>query len=248
MRYLMVLVLSLSISSQAFCSPSDPMEPGLSKDGLYEVSGRSWGKAREFGEQIERGELPGRTNAAIDALVRFGAYKLKRNGYKTKAKQLVEQWEGKYSQYLAVNAYGVYDLGDHAPLSKWLADKTAMLELLLGTEVMKLTRLYDLKVINYGLPMVFRCLDHVDEVEYGKHFVPLSGVVIYWTSFFVCVGGTWGTGFMFCGPLAMGAEFITTKWIAPKLNHKVWTWACKPASPIVNVPDNGLPVPEYVPN
>lgn len=226
---------ALSLSHQASASPSDPLEPGLSTDQLYEVSDRSWGKANDYSSAVERQELPARTNAALNAIVRFAAFKLKAKGYKSKSRRLIYEWEHQYGNYLVAR-----DLGDHAPLSKWLADQVNMLELILGTDVMKWTRLYDLKVINYALPMVFKCLDHADEVEFGKHFIPLSGVVVYWTTFFVCVGGTWGTGFIFCGPLAMGTEFLTTHFVAPKLNPIVWKWSCKPA-------DGGVLLPEFVP-
>ena len=245
LRLAVILALHSVIATAKSPAPSpgsDPLiqgqsEPGLSPDGMIEVSDRSRGKARTFGQQIRRGELPQRTNKALDAMVRFAAYKLKRSGNTTQADKLIKEWENQYSRYLE----NARDLGDHAPLSKWLADKISLLELILGTQLMKATRLYDLKVINYGLPMVFRCLDHADEVEYGKHFIPLTGVVIYWTSFFVCVGGTWGTGFLFCGPLAMGAEFLTVNLIAPRLNHFCWNLACRPNDRM------GLELPEFVP-
>lgn len=218
-------------------SPSDPLEPGLSKDNLYEVSDRTWSLANKFSDEIERRELPKRTNESLNAIIRFAAYKLKKTGHKVQANKLIREWENQYSEILVAR-----DLGDHAPLSKWLAEKTAMLELILGTELMKALRLYDLKVINYALPMVFKCLDNANEIEYGKHFIPLAGVVVYWTTFFVCVGGTWGTGFLWCGPISMGTEFLTTHFIAPKLNGSVWKWACKPP-----IEGYGLLIPEFVP-
>ena len=239
-RQLVVWVTGVTLLCQplANASPSDPLEPGLSKDNLYEVSDRTWGMANKFGEQIEARKLPERTNAALDAMVRFAAFKLKAKGHKIQAKKLIAEWENQYEGFHLRR-----DLGDHAPMSKWLAEKIDILEFILGTEVMKALRLYDLKVINYGLPMVFKCLDNASEVEFGKHFIPLSGVVIYWTSFFACVGFTWGTGFLWCGPVSMGAEFLTTSFVAPKLNPVVWKWSCKPQV----VPGRGVDLPEYVP-
>ena len=109
-----------------------------------------------------------------------------------------------------------------------------MLEFTLGKDIVYALRLSDIHTINHAIPVVFKCIDQVDEVEYFKHFVHdedgpyrgLAPVVVYWTTFFVCVGGTWGTGFLFCGPIAMGTEWLTKNYVGPKLNEPLWKRAC----------------------
>jgi hypothetical protein len=224
MKYVILpfLIGRLALGCEGGTLPPERCEPNAN-DTAYEVSDRTYGLANAYGSAVEQGRLAERTNFALNALIRLAAHKLRQRGYRTKAKQLVYEWEHRWNGYLMRR-----DLGDHRPLSQWLAEKYAMIEAILGENLCKLLRLYDIKVINYAIPVVFSCVDKVDEAEYGRHFVPLSGVVVFWTSFFVCVGATWGTGFLFCSPLAMGAEFLVVRLVAPKLNPTAWRWACKP--------------------
>ncbi len=101
-----------------------------------------------------------------------------------------------------------------------------MLELILGVEVCKALRLIDIKIINYAIPVVFKCVDQVDEAEYERHFVPFCKVVSFWVTFFSCVGFTYGTGFLYCSPIAIGVEWIVGNHVAPRLNEGVWKRVC----------------------
>jgi hypothetical protein len=141
-------------------------------------------------------------------------------GKKAEAQKLLNEWDFRWSGYF------LRGLGDHAPFSQWVAEKYAMIELILGVDICHALRLDDIKILNYGVPVVFSCVDDVDPEEYGLHFIPFAGTVVYWTSFFACVGGTWGTGFLFCSPISWGAEFVTEKWIAPALNEPAWNMFC----------------------
>ena len=199
-----------------------PMEPSRDEP-VYEVSDRTQSMSSDYGREIESGRLRERTNMALDAMIRFAAFKLRLKGYPQTADKIIKEWEGQWSGY--IERVG-RDIGDHKPLSEWIAQKYAVIELILGEDLCHALRLDDIKIINYGIPVVFSCVDNVGEVEYGKHFIPFSGTVIYWTSFFACVGGTWGTGFLWCAPISWGCEFLTEKFVAPKLNHTVWNWSC----------------------
>lgn len=222
------LLIALILASQVCLAIEE--EPVM-QAGEPEISKRTEEKASKFEKDVRAGRLKARTNAALNAMVRLGAYQLKRKGYKKESAQLIKEWEKQWDGYLLLER----GIGDHKPLSAWLAEKTAMLEFLLGKEVMRALRLSDLITINYALPVVFSCVDNVDEFEYANHFVDdldngyrgLGPVVVYWTTFFSCVGFTWGSGFLFCSPIAMGTEWITLSFIAPKLNRPLWKWACK---------------------
>lgn len=224
MNRLLLIAMACLVLSAARAFPCDPYEPSAQcKSEPVEVSDQARRQADTFRRDIERGRLRERTNGALNAIIRFGAFKLKQKGYDAEAKQILGDWETKWDGYIVRAAR---DLGDHRPLSQWLADVYKKIEGKLGPDICHALRLDDIKILNYGIPVVFSCVDDVDEAEFGRHFVPFSGTVIYWTSFFVCVGGTWGTGFFFCGPIAMGCEFLTERWIAPKLNPRVWNLSC----------------------
>lgn len=200
------------------------------------VSNDNMAEARAFSAQVERGQLKEKTNVALDAMVRFAAWKLNQKGHPKESKRLLSEWEGRWSVVLLSR-----DLGDHRPMSKWLADKYAMLEFTLGKDLCHMLRLDDIKTVNYALPVVFKCVDNVDEREYSKHFIPLCGVVAYWGSLAACTGLTFGTGFFFCGPIAMSVEWLTENVFAPKINGSAWKRACRPGR------EDGLVLPEFIP-
>lgn len=218
MRHLCIVV---ALWSQLALPCGKPGEPSNCGNEAVEVSTRTERMANEFEGQIRAGELRERTNLALNAMVRFAVFKLRAKGKKLEARRLENEWDSQWNGYLLRR-----DLGDHKPLSNWLAEKYAILEFIFGEQFMQFTRLVDLKIINFGIPVVFACVDNVDEAEFYLHFVPLTKVTIYWTSFFTCVGGTWGTGFLFCSPIAWGCEYITGRWIAPKLNPFVFKLSC----------------------
>lgn len=222
-KLILVLIACLALVSLRAMGCGKPGEPSNCGNEAVEVSDRVWKLSEGFSEEVQQGRMRERTNGALNAMIRFAAFKLKTKGHKKEAALLVNEWETRWNGYLMRVGR---DIGDHRPLSQWLAEKYDMLELILGVDICHMLRLDDLKTVNYGIPVVFSCVDNVDVVEFEKHFVPFSGVVIYWTSFFTCVGGTWGTGFLFCSPISWGCEFVTEKWIAPKLNETVWGWSC----------------------
>lgn len=216
------LLLVVALYSGLALSCGNPGEPSNCGDEVMQVSDKTERLTQEFEADVRAGRLRERTNFALNAMVRFAIFKLKAKGHKIQAAKLQSEWENKW-QYDLLRR----DLGDHRPLSAWLAEKYEILEFILGTGFMELTRLVDLKIINYAIPVVFSCVDDVDVVEFSKHFIPLSKVTIYWGSFFACVGGTWGTGFLFCSPISMGCEFLTGRFVAPRLNEPVWRWSCQ---------------------
>ena len=221
MRYLLLWAMFVAKLALPCVNDGSPINE-CAKSDIVEVSDRTLNLASRFEKDIERGRLKERTNFALNAIVKLAVWKLRRTGNTVQADKLQDEWEGQWEGYLLKR-----DLGDHKPLSKWLAEKYAMLEFILGEAVCEMLRLTDIKIINYGIPVVFSCVDNVDVDEFYKHFVPLSGTTIYWVTVFGCVGATWGSGFLFCAPVGMGAELLTEKFVAPKLNPKVWKWSCQ---------------------
>lgn len=219
----------LAISLTLFAVYSFADEEPIMQSGKPEVSKRTQRIANKYEKDLRSGRIKERTNHALDSIVRLSVYKLRRTGHKAEAAQFLKEWEEQY-QYILIGR----GIGDHKPLSTWLAAKYDMLELILGKEICHALRLSDIKTINYAVPVVFACEDHVTEAEFFLHFVAddtngyrgLGPVVAYWTTFIVCVGGTWGTGFLFCSPIAMGVEYLSDSFICPRLNEPIWKLSC----------------------
>ena len=199
-----------------------------------EISRRTKKKTDQFERDIKAGHLAYDTDRALNALIRLGWYKLSRVGQKEAANKMLREWEGQWQGEVS-RLWLTRGIGDHRPLSQWLAEKYTMMEFLLGKDVCHALRLDDIKTINFGIPVVISCVDNVDEVEYGRHFIAdevngyrgLGPVVAFWVTEFACVGFTWGTGFLYCGPIAMGVEYLTKQFVAPRLNHPLWNLVCQ---------------------
>lgn len=220
-----VIAIVMLLSNLAISCPTTT-EPQACPDPVFEVSDTSKRQIRAFKRDLEDGKLRNRTDDALNSLISFASYKLKQKGHRADAIKLQREWTTKWKGELLRIGRAPGD-HSHKPLSLWLQQKTDMLTLILGIEVMKATRLWDLVVINDSIPIVFSCEDNVGEDEFGTYFVPFTGVIIYWVSWGTCTGLTWGTGFFFCGPIAMGCEFLDTQFLAPKLNPTIWNWSCQ---------------------
>jgi hypothetical protein len=174
---------------------------------------------------LRNGKLLERTHVSLNVLVRFGAFQLRRNGHSDEADKLLDEWQNKFSP-MFLNPKG---LGDHAPLSDWLANWYVVMELLLGESFMKMTHLDDINIINFAIPVVFNpCDPEWDKPEYNLHFTPLAGVLTYWVTWGVCVGATWGSGILFiCTPIASAGEHIMITFFAPKISDRIYDRRCE---------------------
>lgn len=204
-------------------------EEPVMMSGDYEISSRTRNIANQFERDVKAGGLRYRVDRSLDAIIKLAVYKLKRVGKKKVADQILKEWQDQF-EWTLVEDRGITS---HAPLSQWIADKTLQLEFLLGKDVMASLRLTDLIVLNFAIPVVLACEDNVDLAEYGQHFVrddwygwALGPVTVYWTTFFSCVGASWGTGFLYCSPIASGSEFLTGQLVAPNLNEFLWDLVC----------------------
>lgn len=166
----------------------------------------------------------------VDAACKMLAAK----GYKKDAKKLKEEYEASfqnaaYLYYLNVQNTGI---GDHRPLSEWLATWYDKLEARLGKFIMEITRLKDIKIFNYCLVV---CLNPKGDPkispitpwgqdEYTVHFVPLMGAISYWLSWGACVGATWGMGAIafVCSSVSWGIEYMVMTYVAPDLSVRIY--------------------------
>lgn len=199
----------------------------------YELSPRTERMAKQYENDIKSGRLAKRSSQALNAIIRLAAYKLNRVGHKKQAKDLIYEWEHRWDGEI-VRLAESRGIGDHKPLSKWLADKFDMMEFILGKSICEALRLTDIKTINFSIPIVISCVDNISQEEFRSHFVfdyandykGLCPVVVYWVSFFSCVGASWGTGFIACAPISTGTEWLALNFVAPKLSEPLWKLSC----------------------
>lgn len=193
--------------------------------GVFNYQPSLDGLEQEF-ESGNRVSLARKTDAALEGMIRLAVWKLQRTGHNDEAIEVWNQWDGFYRGYL-VREVMKEGLGDHEPLSRWLADVYAKLVDLFGESAVKFMHLDDINIANFAIPVVFHMKqiggDVIDAPEYALHFVPFSGVVAYWGTWGACEAVTMGTGwFIVCTPAGMAAEYVTVTYIAPRFSDRVW--------------------------
>jgi hypothetical protein len=181
----------------------------------------------------DRVETAKKVDKSLQNMVRLATFTLRKKGYYEEATRIEQEYSERYSNYTFSHAIGaVQDIGDHPPMWEWLDKLEKDLRALLGDFVMQVTRLEDLKVFNYSIPIVL----HPDgdirtepptlitKLDYKQHFVPFAGALGYWTAWGVCTGATWGLGavIFICSPVGMVAERVVETRIAPDLSDKIW--------------------------
>ncbi len=170
---------------------------------------------------------------ALNTVVAQGIRALSRNGDGALANRYEREWNHSYSNFLL--SFGSKDLGDHSPLSKWLADFYDKLEDRLGTSMIHTGVLGDVYLLNFALPVVFApkgswrstSPENRDWVEYRKHLIPFANVVTYWGSLFACnkvmaqqMAGKQGKDL--CKKVATKLRFVMGRYIAPKISDFVF--------------------------
>lgn len=163
--------------------------------------------------------VAGRTERALDALLVHAVQLLAEKGKAAEAEEISHGWMNMRGR-LALAELGALDLGDHDPLNQWLAKTYAKLEGWLGTEILEFFRLDDIKILDYGIPVVFSP-SRWDAKEYKLHFVPFSAAVTYWSSRLTCTLATTGVVSWFCGTIAEIPRWAVKRWVGPWLSDKV---------------------------
>lgn len=166
------------------------------------------------------------TDLAVRGMIRLAVWQLRKSGHNSVADEIEAdglKWQG-YLQRKVASGESLKDIGDHDPYSVWLSVVYEVLRYYLGDEMMEFLHLDDIKIINFGIVVVFNPDIAFDQKDYLQHWTPFWGVVSYWTIWIGCEVGTYGTGwFLICTPAGMAGEYVTVKWIAPPLGKRVYT-------------------------
>lgn len=190
-------------------------------------------------QDILNGKLAARTEEAMTNLIGVAYGELRKKGHKYEAETMQNEWYSTYRQMFRNYANAMRDIGDHKPLSQWLADKYTMLEMVLGVTACKQTHLSDIKTFNFTIPVVFRpCTFPMDAIggerinEYRNHFSEgqtyygLVPVTTYWVVYGVTTAATMGGGFMFVAGLAGSLAEKLIAVVTPKMSDKVYNKFC----------------------
>jgi hypothetical protein len=184
-------------------------------------------EARTTVAQFQNQDLSQQTQKALNALVSIGVAELQKRGYSREAGRWSDSWNNQFANYF--DAVGILNLGDHAPLSRWLVGFYNDLEAKLGKTVCEILYLDDLRVFNYAIPVVFNPLglkgDHWDMVEYRKHFVPFAAATTYWAGQIACGFVTNIIGGVICSFAAVVPRYAMQDFIAPSLSDFVFNAA-----------------------
>ena len=180
--------------------------------------------------------LAGRTDQALDALVNRALEKLRAKNENEFADQSEDEWNSQFKGFLTRMTTS-HDIGDHAPLIKWLATFYDAVEKKLGVEICKLTHLSDIKTFNYCIPVVFhpatfpmdnvagpRSFEYLRHCNQGAVYYGLLPVIAYWVVDIACTAATYGGGAVFfCGPVGSLAEIVMAKFFATNICEWIYT-------------------------
>lgn len=188
-------------------------------------------------------KLRSRVDFAMNGALYLAFYELRKKGQVALANQIQNDWEKVYEKTM-FRTPSMRDIGDHAPLNKFIADSYDKIEFVLGQSFCISSHIADIKSLNFGIPVVFKpCSFPMDKiidprkVEYKRHFcggVPgddtyngVMPVVSYWAVYIGCTAATSGLGFMpVCGLVGGVGEKIIQNFVAPAMSDRIFTRAC----------------------
>lgn len=221
MRKIINLVFSLTISwstSHAFASTQQ--ETNAKEAGKNE--------ANQVVLSMKNNDTPKpQLQSSLKQLFKIVVYRLKQRGFADEANQIHREWQQINSFYFQ-NNFELSQLGDHAPLSQWLANTYNRIEKLIGPRLCSIYHFDDVKIINYGFPVSFSPGGNPanglawGKNEYLAHFVPLAGAISYWTGDAVCEAALDSIASMICSSSMEIARFNIEQHLAPWIGEQIY--------------------------
>lgn len=181
------------------------------------------------------GKMNDRTLEAIEAALTYGAGMLREKGHDKEAEQIMSDWFYREKAFILEPGK---QMGDHSPID-WLFNVWAIMDTLLGREIMIQAHLDDLWIFAYSIKPCITCQDNIDKPEYALHFVGgpvnsvklfeggFAGSVTYWTALIACSAGVSYPWALLCSPVAQLAEWAMERFIAPPLSPRIWGLVCE---------------------
>jgi hypothetical protein len=183
-------------------------------------------KANSVIRSLKEGHFEQDTQTVLNELVHRGLQSLRDHGFSSDASLYELDWTQHYSDFLLRSASR--NLGDHRPLSQWLTRFHEDLEAKIGKIACRFSRLHDIKILNFAIPVVFDPSGYAANLgarEYQKHFVPFAGTVTFWSSNISCRAALPLPASIGCGPASEVAQFFVENWVAPGVSDKIYQQA-----------------------
>ncbi len=182
-----VSILSLAFVSSSYASPSNGADHAAAIQGL-----RAAYQAEEsIQADIKAGQNVKVAKLALSILVPEGIKELRAAGDNEQADQFEREWNNDILPSLD-RAKTPMELGDHDPLSPWLANFYKTLVADTHGLVKSIQIINDINTANYALGVVlfpngkWRQHTAYDRIEYRKHFIPFADIATYWVSLEAC--------------------------------------------------------------
>lgn len=163
---------------------------------------------------------------AMDRIVELSTDALAREGRPDLAAHFRKAWDIESTKAFRRH---FFDIGDHEPLSRVLADLAVVLKKVLGKDSKYADLIKDVEIMNYAIPVVLapagdwqKGSTARNRGDYAEHFVPFSGIIAYYASLGACQGlanrnGLGKLGKKYCPPIAARLEREMRDRLAPKL-------------------------------
>lgn len=177
-----------------------------------------------------------KTTAALDILIKTACFHARAVGAGAQVAEVCGDWENFWLPSMERASLEGRGIGDHKPLSQWLAAATVVLYAALSDYpmIIEMIRLEDLVIFNFGLPVFFDphadsewCRETMNATcrdEYRVHGERVISSTSYWLAWGACVGATWGAGAIgaLCSPVGMLTEKVVLVTVAPRLSNRIW--------------------------
>jgi hypothetical protein len=183
---------------------------------------------------FQTAELSISTQTGMNVMVARGISFLREVGENTLADQFESEWNNQFSDYLIIQHFNGFELGDHDPLSPWLANFYVTLWDKTGGMIRAVQLIQDINTLNYAMGVVLRpngkwrtASVDADRIEYRKHFIPMADIITYWSTLELCkyYVKTKSLGSMgnLCGDGATELEKLMGQHVAPDASD--WVFA-----------------------
>lgn len=171
-----------------------------------------------------------KTAKALDVLFRVACWQVEKNDPQL-AFAICSDWIETYRPMVARlgTAEGI---GDHEPVSAWLAVATLMIRESIGDTLFFMLRLNDLDTFNFGIKVAFSpssasawCVETITETcrdEYLAHANPLMGATGYWLANLSCSFASAGALVLICSPIGRATELVIMNTVGPKISYRIY--------------------------
>jgi hypothetical protein len=166
----------------------------------------------------------------LSILVPEGIQELRNAGDNAAADQFEQEWNTVILPSLN-RTMNPMELGDHDPLSPWLAKFYQTLMTDTHGLIKSIRSISDINTANYALGVVlfpngkWRTNTDYDRIEYRKHFIPFADIATYWISLEACNYYTAKYAAplkQVCSYAADKLDFYMGRYVAPVLSDEVF--------------------------